>query len=123
EELERRVTERTAELTETNDQLEAFVYTIAHDLRAPLRAMQAFSSLLLKDYAAALDATAQNYAQRIVRAAELMDRLVIDLLAYGRMARAELMLGPVDTASAWNAALAQCENEIVQKAACIETLA
>jgi PAS domain S-box-containing protein len=120
EELERRVTERTAELTDTNDQLEAFVYTIAHDLRAPLRAMQAFSSLLLKDYASSLDATAQNYAQRIVRAAELMDRLVIDLLAYGRMARAELAIAPVDVEGAWKSAVAQCENDIAQKQASLE---
>src|SRR5687768_4553857 len=59
--LEKRVAERTAELSETNEQLEAFVYTIAHDLRAPLRAMQAFATLLLNDYAPALDSTAQNY--------------------------------------------------------------
>jgi signal transduction histidine kinase len=103
-------------------QLEAFVYSIAHDLRAPLRAMQAFSSMLLNEYASALDATAQNYARRIVRSAELMDRLVIDLLAYGRMARAELTLTTVAVELAWQGAILQCENDIAQKKAKIEVV-
>jgi signal transduction histidine kinase len=121
--LERRVAERTAQLSETNEQLEAFVYTIAHDLRAPLRAMQAYSSLLLSEYAPALDATAQNYAQRVLRAAERMDKLVIDLLAYGRTARMELSLGSIETASAWTTALTQNEEAITRKKARIETIA
>jgi signal transduction histidine kinase len=119
--LERHVSERTAQLTETNEQLEAFVYTIAHDLRAPLRSMQAFSTLLVMDYASGLDETGRTYAERIRRSAESMDRLVIDLLAYGRVARAELPLGPVDVETAWRAALAQCETDIASRNAVIET--
>src|SRR6185436_8713050 len=87
-----------------------------------LRAMQAYSPLLLNEYAAVLDATAQNYAQRVLRAAERMDKLVIDLLAYGRTARTELGLGAIDVASAWTAALAQHEEAITGKKARIETL-
>jgi signal transduction histidine kinase len=118
--LERRVAERTTELSDTNEQLEAFVYTIAHDLRAPLRAMQAFATLLLNDYASSLDATAQNYAERIVRASERMDKLVIDLLAYGRTARTQLTLGPVPVEAAWRSALAQYEETIARRNARVE---
>jgi signal transduction histidine kinase len=118
--LERRVAERTAELSDTNEQLEAFVYTIAHDLRAPLRAMQAFATLLLNDYAPALDATAQNYAERIVRSSERMDKLVVDLLAYGRTARTQLALTPVPVEAAWKSALAQYEETIARRNARVE---
>ncbi|HEY0456929.1 MAG TPA: PAS domain S-box protein [Verrucomicrobiae bacterium] len=120
-ELEQRVAERTQQLTETNEQLESFVYTIAHDLRAPLRSMQAFSTMLLDDYASKLDSDARNYANRIVRAAERMDTLVLDLLAYGRVARAEISLGPCRISDAWALALAQHEHTIRSKEARIDT--
>jgi PAS domain S-box-containing protein len=120
--LEREVAERTAQLTDTNEQLEAFVYSIAHDLRAPLRSMQAFSSILLDQYAAALDETARNYTRRIVRSAEQMDALILDLLAYGRVARVEMSFTTVPVQSAWNAALAQNERTIEETHAKIETL-
>jgi signal transduction histidine kinase len=100
--------------------LEAFVYTIAHDLRAPLRAMQAFATLLLNDYAPALDSTAQNYAQRIVQSSERMDKLVIDLLAYGRTARTQLTLVPVPVEAAWRSAIAQYEETITRRNARVE---
>ena len=122
QDLEKRVQERTSQLTETNEQLEAFVYSIAHDLRAPLRAMQGYSSLLRTEYASQLDASAQLYADRIIRSAESMDRLVIDLLAYGRVARAELQLAPVELEKAWSIALNQCQQEILSQEAKVETL-
>jgi PAS domain S-box-containing protein len=122
EDLEKRVAERTAELTETNGQLEAFVYSIAHDLRAPLRSMQAFSSLLLDDYASHLDDTAQHYARRILRAAESMDTLLLDLLAYGRVARSQIELTPANVKAAWNAATTQNDHTIREKNARVEAL-
>jgi PAS domain S-box-containing protein len=120
EDLENRVAERTAELVETNGQLEAFVYSIAHDLRAPLRSMQAFSSLLLDDYASRLDATAQHYARRILRGAESMDTLLLDLLAYGRVARSQIELAAANVKAAWNAATLQNDHIIREKNARIE---
>jgi PAS domain S-box-containing protein len=119
ERLEKAVAERTAELRETNSQLEDFVYTIAHDVRAPLRSMQAFSSLLLEEYSPTLDATAQDYARRIVRSAESMDAMVLDLLAYGRVARSEMALNTVDVRAAWDAAIAQNEQAITEKRASV----
>ena len=119
-ELEDRVEERTAELAETNSQLEAFVYSIAHDLRAPLRSMQAFSTMLVDEYAPHLDEKACHYAQRIAAAAERMDALVLDLLAYGRVARSEIFLGTVNVQTAWMAALSQHEQTIREKNAIVE---
>ena len=118
--LEKQVRERTAELTETNSHLEAFVYSIAHDLRAPLRSMQGFASMLLEEYASKLDETAQDYARRIAVSSERMDRLVLDLLDYGRVARAEILLTSVSVETAWVAAVAHNEQTIREKQAQIE---
>jgi signal transduction histidine kinase len=69
---------------------------MSHDLRAPLRAMAGYSTALREDYAPALDATARGYVDRIVAAAERMDRLICDLLEYSRLGRHELRLAAVD---------------------------
>lgn len=98
-ELERRVEDRTRELAEANDELNAFTYTVSHDLRAPLRAMEGFARILLEDYASSLDEDGQRYAGRIVAAAERMEGLIDDLLAYSRITRSELRVRPVELAS------------------------
>lgn len=85
--LEQQVAERTEALGRSNAQLDAFAYTISHDLRAPLRAMEGFARILLDEYSEKLDAKAERYAQRIVSAAERMERLIDDLLAYSRLQR------------------------------------
>jgi len=111
-ELECIVQTRTSELRETNAQLETLVYSIAHDLRAPLRSMQGFAKILVDDYAPNLDEEAVHYAQRIAKSAETMDTLVLDLLAYGRVAREDMELEPVDLGKAWQVALDQYEHDI-----------
>jgi PAS domain S-box-containing protein len=95
-ELEQRVQQRTAALEESNEQMEAFTYTVAHDLRAPLRAMRGFSQVLLEDFGERLDDTGTDYLQRIVSSAQRMDSLIQDLLAYSRLSRVELVAEPVD---------------------------
>jgi light-regulated signal transduction histidine kinase (bacteriophytochrome) len=100
-ELETRVAERTSSLRETNEQLEAFVYSIAHDLRAPLRAMTGFSELLLDDHTPELGETAKHLLKRIHASSEFMDKLVLGLLAYSRIARTEVELRPVEVRKAW----------------------
>ncbi len=88
--LEARVRERTAEL-------EAFSYTIAHDLRAPLRAVHRFSDLLLEDYSdRPLDAEGRDYLKRMAEGVARMDQLIEDLLDYSRVARADMHLAPLD---------------------------
>ena len=94
-ELELRVASRTQELRERNEELEAFGYSLAHDLRAPLRAMQGFSQALLEDHAAQLDATGKHYAQLVADSARTMDRMILDLLTYSRIARTEVTPEPV----------------------------
>lgn len=111
-ELEQRVAERTARLQEVNAELEAFAFSVSHDLRAPLRAMQGFSQALLEDYGPRLDETGQDFARRIAASAHDMDALIQDLLAYSRIGRLELHLGTVDLASVLAAAQAQLAAEI-----------
>ena len=94
--LEDRVRERTAELADTVAELEAFSYSITHDLRAPLRSMQSFATMLEQDCAPQVDETGKDYIRRIVGSARRMDRLIQDVLSYSRMARSELKLEPVD---------------------------
>ncbi|MBR7831189.1 PAS domain-containing protein [Actinospica sp. MGRD01-02] len=94
--LESRVRERTAELEASTRELDAFAYSVSHDLRAPLRAVAGFSELILEDYGSALDATGRDYLSRVVAATTRMSRLIDDLLTLSRATRAELSWRPVD---------------------------
>jgi PAS domain S-box-containing protein len=106
-ELEHRVQERTAELQAAVDDLNAFTYTISHDLRAPLRSLQGFGSALLEDYGDDLPAQAHTYLHYIVGAGEQMDQLIQDLLAYSHLSRANLQQQPVALEAAIEGARAQ----------------
>ncbi len=94
--LERLVEERTASLTETVGELESFSYSIAHDLRAPLRAMNNFSELLQESHSAQLDETGRDYLRRISTAAARLDLLIEEVLNYTQILRAEVPLQRVD---------------------------
>ncbi|MDF3057139.1 MAG: domain S-box [Rariglobus sp.] len=95
-ELESRVEERTLELHERNSELEAFTYSISHDLRAPLRAMHNFVDVLLEEAGVNLTPLHKDYLKRIGRAAQRMDQLTIDMLHYSQLGRSELSLEPVE---------------------------
>jgi len=116
-ELEQRVQERTRELEVANQELDAFSYSISHDLRAPLRAMQGFTEALLEDYGERLDATGQDYAQRIVAASHRMDGLIQDLLAYSRLSRTEVRLDPVNVETVVDEVCAQLATEFKDRGA------
>ncbi|MCL5035183.1 MAG: GAF domain-containing protein [Bacteroidetes bacterium] len=90
EELEKRVTERTAQLETTNKELEAFSYSVSHDLRAPLRGIDGFSNLLLKGYAGKLDRQGKDYLERVRNATQQMGQLIDELLKLSRIARVEM---------------------------------
>jgi signal transduction histidine kinase len=94
DDLERRVEERTAKLGETVQDLEAFSYSISHDLRAPLRAMLGFAELALKD--PTLGPKGRHAIERIAASANRLDRLIVDVLAYSRVSQAAITLQPVD---------------------------
>ena len=94
--LERRVRERTAQLEAINKELEAFCYSVSHDLRAPLRSIRGFSEVLLERYAAKLDAKGQEFLRRACQSSLHMDKLIEDLLKLSRVTRADLQRQPVN---------------------------
>lgn len=96
EELEQRVADRTGQLEAANKELEAFSYSVSHDLRAPLRSIDGFSEILEKMYAERLDDTGRDYLGRVRRASKRMSELIDDLLLLARVTRAELHKEPVD---------------------------
>lgn len=99
DDLEGQVSERTAKLREKIGELEAFSYSVSHDMRSPLRAMHGYADALLEDYASKLDATGEDYLNRIKRSALRMDLLIQDVLAYSRVAQGEVALQEIDLAS------------------------
>ncbi|RMF86009.1 MAG: hypothetical protein D6736_16110 [Nitrospinota bacterium] len=107
----------TTQLREANEELEAFAYSVSHDLRAPLRAMQGFAQALLEDYAGHLDPVGQDYAQRIVKAAQRMDALIQDLLAYSRLSRTQVTPQPIPLSAAVSEVLRYLEEECQQREA------
>ena len=110
-ELEQRVIDRTAQLAAANQELEAFSYSISHDLRAPLRAMDGFSRLLLEDYAPQLSLDAHRYLQKVRDNAQQMGQLIDDLLAFSRLSRQPLKTQPVAPAELARQALADLRSE------------
>ena len=99
-ELEKRVRERTAQLEATNRELEAFAYSVSHDLRAPLRGIDGWSLALAEDYAGQLDARALGYLDRVRSETQRMGLLIDDLLQLSRVTRTEMRFVPVDLSAA-----------------------
>jgi PAS domain S-box-containing protein len=94
--MEDKLRARTLELQATNRELESFSYSVSHDLRAPLRALDGFSRILLDDYQEALPADARPHLNRIREAAKQMAQLIDDMLRLSRVTRAEMHSEPVD---------------------------
>ena len=95
-ELEDRIRLRTAELQISNQELEAFCYSVSHDLRAPLRGINGFSKALMEDYADKLDATGMDFLERIGVGCQRMAQLIDDLLKLSRLSRSEMRRQPVN---------------------------
>jgi len=116
----RKAEQLSQRLQESNQELEAFAYSVSHDLRAPLRAMQGFSEALLQDYADRLDETGKDYAMRILKASQRMDNLIQDLLAYSRLTRQDIRRKPISLEGVINEALRVLEDDIKERDAIIK---
>jgi signal transduction histidine kinase len=115
--LEERVRQRTAELESTNRELEAFSYSVSHDLRSPLRTIDGFSLALEEDYADAVDATGRDYIRRVRTGVQRMGQLIDALLQLSRITRAEITREPVDVSAIAQTVVADIkEANLAQKA-------
>jgi|GEM_PF-5539872 len=118
--LEGVVTKRTAELTASNQRLEAIVYSMAHDLRAPLRSMQGFAALLVDEASTALSESGRDYVHRIDQSAQFMDALLSDLMAYTRNSQQRVELTTVSLEKVVGSVLSRMQKEIANVNACME---
>jgi PAS domain S-box-containing protein len=114
------VLERTSELSATNNQLEAFIYSIAHDLRAPLRSMQGFSAMLMEDTGTVLSEVGRDFANRINKSAQFMDALLKDLLIFSSVAQQRIELTSVSLETVVESVLSRLKMEIQEKNARVE---
>lgn len=110
-ELENRVQCRTRELAEANREMEAFCYSVSHDLRAPLRALDGFSRILLEDAGPILDDEDKGNLQRIIAASDRMGRLMDDLLKLSRISRASMRLNETDLGALAGEVIGRLRNE------------
>jgi PAS domain S-box-containing protein len=101
--LEQRVRDRTTELEASNNELEAFSYSVSHDLRAPLRAIDGFTRILADEYASQMDTEGKRLCSVVRENAKSMAQLIDDLLAFSRLGRAEMNLSRIDMGAMANA--------------------
>jgi PAS domain S-box-containing protein len=113
--LEKRVLERTSELEAANKELEAFSYSVSHDLRAPLRHIEGFVEILIATKAAKLDEEAGNHLKTIADSARQMGNLIDDLLTFSRTARAELQKIRIPLADVVTTALRELQNDVEKR--------
>ena len=113
-ELEARVAQRTAQLEEINQELKTFTYSISHDLKAPLRAIQGFATAIEEDYGENLDDLGKEYTRRLVTSAQQMEQLIQDLLAYSRLSSAEIQMQTIDMSRIVAEAIEQQDTEIMR---------
>jgi PAS domain S-box-containing protein len=118
--LNEELSRRASELEDANKELESFSYSVSHDLRSPLRAINGFSEILLEEYAGKLDAEGQRLLNVVRDAATKMGRLIDDILSFSRAGRSELSVGRVDMQALAQAALRDLETATAGRKLAIE---
>lgn len=113
--LEEKVIERTHQLEVSNKEMEAFSYSISHDLRAPLRSIDGYSKILLEEYFDKIDDEGKKSLNRIMNSAKMMGRLIDDLLEFSKLGKRELNKGYVDMNDVVQKVLAELHEEIAQR--------
>jgi PAS domain S-box-containing protein len=116
QELEQRVAARTSQLQTANRELETFAYSVSHDLKAPLRAIEGYARLMIEDYAPHLDEQAQTYLNNIERASLRLGQLIGDLLEYSRLERRSRSFSRVNPAHLIESIVAERADEISNRA-------
>jgi signal transduction histidine kinase len=119
-ELSALVTRRTQHLEDAMKSMETFTYSIAHDLRAPLRAIRGITDLLLEDYGKHMDQTGRDYSNAVTESVQKMDALLCDLLAYGQVAHAKTSIQKVDLKSTLESVRYELDPQIQAKKAVID---
>ncbi len=117
EENSRVIETQRQQLREINAELEAFSYSVSHDLRAPLRAIQGIANALLEDYGPKFDGVARDYAQRLVDSARRLDALIQDLLAYSRLSRLEITVQPIKLGAIVSEVINGLQQDIIDRRA------
>ncbi|MBC6111303.1 ATP-binding protein [Pedobacter fastidiosus] len=118
EELEQKVTERTAQLLAANKELESFSYSVSHDLRAPIRAINGYTKILVEDYGESFDADGELVLQSIIHNSKKMGELIDDLLAFSKLGRKEVTFSTVNMDELLGEVIAEIlptENENIPK--------
>jgi signal transduction histidine kinase len=117
ETLEQRVRERTQELETSNQELEAFAYSVSHDLQEPLRSLQGLAQALLEDYSNQLPPVGQDYTRRLLNVTQQTDIFIQELLNYSRLKHTDITLQPINLTSIVTEVLAQLESELQRRQA------
>jgi signal transduction histidine kinase len=120
--LENQVAYRTQDLEVANQELEAFSYSVSHDLRAPLRAIDGFSQALLEDYEQMLDQNAQDYIQRVRSASQKMGGIITSLLQLSRVSRWELKVEDINLADLFHTSIEQLQNADTDRRVIVEIM-
>lgn len=110
--LEKKVESRTKELRLKNQELEAFTYTVSHDLKAPLRGISGYADILLQDHSDRLDDEGKGFLNKLIKSSQQLSQLIEDLLSYSRLERRPLIYGDVQVKSIVNIILEQRNEEI-----------
>jgi signal transduction histidine kinase len=119
-ESERQYRTLAEQLQQANDELQAFAYSVSHDLRAPLRTMQGFAHALVQNFGSSLEPEARDFARRIIDSGQQSEKLIADLLAYSRLSFEELKLQAVDLNEVVKNAREQVDADLMQADASLE---